>query len=120
MKNNIKQPTVAKKPKTMEIHGDVRVDNYYWLNEKENPAVIRYLNDENTYYQEMTKDTNDFQEELFQEMKARIKEDDSSVPVKKNGYFYITRYEEGGQYPIHSRKKETLEAKEEILFNVGI
>ncbi len=115
----IKQPTVEKKPKKMEIHGDIRIDNYYWLNEKENPAVIQYLNDENDYYSKITADTNDLQEKLFQEMKARIKENDSSVPVKKNGYFYYSRYEKGGQYPIHCRKKESLEAKEEIIFNVN-
>lgn len=115
----MKQPTVAKKPKQMEIHGDVRVDDYYWLNEKENPAVIQYLNDENAYFEEKTKASKALQEELFQEMKSRIKEDDSSVPVKKDGYFFITRYEEGGQYPIHSRKKGSLDAKEEILFNVN-
>ena len=113
------QPQVAKKPKSMEIHKDVRVDDYYWLNEKENPEVIQYLNDENTYFNDLTKGTAELQEELFQEMKSRLKEDDASVPVKKNGYFYYSRYEEGGQYPIHCRKKDTLENEEEIVFNVN-
>ena len=121
MKNitTIKIPTVTKKPKKMEIHGDVRIDNYYWLNERENPEVIKYLEDENTYYDKVTGHTKKFQEDLFQEMKSRIKEDDSSVPYKSNGYFYITNYIKGGQYPIYSRKKGTLKAKEEIIFNVN-
>ena len=120
---NIPVPTIEKKPKKMEIHGDVRVDNYYWLNEKENPKVIDYLNSENTYYEEATKHTNKFQEDLFLEMKSRIKEDDSSVPHKLNGYFYITSYKKGGQYPIYSRKKITGEdldkITEEIVFDVN-
>ena len=118
MKKIIPQPTVAKKPKQMEIHGDLRIDDYYWLNEKENPEVIQYLNDENTYFNEISESTTPLQEELFQEMKSRLKEDDASVPVKKNGYFYYSRFEEGGQYPIHCRKKDTLENQEEIIFNV--
>jgi oligopeptidase B len=119
MKTRKNQPQVAKKPKPMEIHKDVRVDDYYWLNEKENPEVIQYLNDENTYFNDLTKGTAELQEELFQEMKSRLKEDDASVPVKKNGYFYYSRYEEGGQYPIHCRKKGSLENEEEIVFNVN-
>ncbi|WP_439952041.1 S9 family peptidase [Flavobacterium psychrotrophum] len=99
------------------MHGDVRIDNYYWLNERENPEVIEYLNKENEYYKEQTAHTKKFQEDLFLEMKGRIKEDDSSVPYKYNGYWYITRYEKGKDYPIYSRKKETLEAPEEILFD---
>ena len=100
-------PPLAKKiPKTLRMHNDLRTDNYYWLNERENPEVIDYLNDENKYFNEMTKHTDKLQEDLFDEMKSRIKEDDESVPYKKNGYFYITRYEKGSQYPIHSRKKE--------------
>ena len=112
------QPPVAKiVPKTLEKHGDKRIDNYYWLNERENPEVIDYLNKENEYYQKSTAHTKQFQEELFLEMKGRIKEDDSSVPYFYNGYYYITRYETGKDYPIYSRKKGSLEAKEEILFD---
>ena len=81
--------------------------------------VVSYLEEENVYYNEVTKPTKPFQEELFEEMKGRIKEDDSSVPYKDNGYFYITSYKVGNQYPIYSRKKENLEAKEEILFDVN-
>ncbi len=112
------QPPVAKIiPKSMEKFADVRIDNYYWLNDRENPEVIDYLNQENDYYQKMTAHTKDFQKELFEEMKGRIKEDDESVPYLYNGYYYITRFETGKNYPIYSRKKESLSAKEEILFD---
>ncbi|CAM3979728.1 S9 family peptidase [Flavobacterium cucumis] len=116
--SNKSQPPVAKiVPKTLEKHGDKRIDNYYWLNERENPEVIDYLNKENEYYQKATAHTKPLQDELFLEMKARIKEDDSSVPYFYNGYYYITRFEKGKDYPIYSRKKGSLEAKEEIMFD---
>ncbi len=112
------QPPIAKIiPHELEKHGHIRVDNYYWLNERENPEVIDYLNKENDFYQKMTEHTKVFQKELFDEMKARIKEDDESVPYLYNGYYYITRFEKGKDYPIHSRKKGSLDAKEEILFD---
>ncbi len=115
------QPPIAKKiPSKLEKHGDVRVDNYFWLKDRENPAVIDYLNEENAYNDEITAHTKDFQSRLFEEMKSRIKEDDSSVPYKLNGYWYLTRYEKGKDYPIYSRKKETLDAEEEILFDCNI
>jgi oligopeptidase B len=87
------------------------------LNDRENPEVIDYLNQENSYYDAMTAHTKDFQKQLFEEMKGRIKEDDQSVPYLYNGYYYITRYEKGQNYPIYSRKKGSLDAPEEILFN---
>ena len=112
------QPPVAKIiPKKLEKFDDVRIDNYFWLNDRENPEVIDYLNKENEYYHEMTAHTKDFQKELFEEMKGRIKEDDESVPYLYNGYYYITRFETGKDYPIYSRKKESLSAKEEIMFD---
>ena len=112
------QPPIAKIiPKTLEKFGDVRIDNYFWLNDRENPEVIDYLNKENAYYKKMTAHTKAFQKELFEEMKGRIKEDDESVPYLYNGYYYITRFETGKNYPIYSRKKESLSAKEEILFD---
>ncbi len=110
-------PTATKKDTVLEKHGDKRIDSYYWLNDRENPEVIAYLNAENEYYQAMTAHTKDFQKSLFDEMKARIKEDDSSVPYFSNGYYYITRYEKGKDYPIYSRKKGTLDAPEEIMFD---
>lgn len=113
-------PTAKKIEKKLEMHGDIRIDNYYWLNDREDPEVIKYLEDENAYTKSQLKDTEAFQKSLFEEMKGRIKEDDESVPYKYNGYWYTTRYEKGGEYPIHSRRKETLSNKEEILFDVNI
>ena len=110
-------PVAIKKPIKLEKHGHVRVDDYYWLNERENQEVLDYLNAENAYYEEMTAHTKEFQEALYEEMKGRIKEDDSSVPYKLNGYWYLTRYETGKEYPIYSRKEGSLDADEEILFN---
>lgn len=110
-------PVAAVKPHTLEKHGEVRIDNYYWLNDRENPEVIDYLNKENAYYREMTKSEEPLRKALFEEMKARIKEDDESVPYFYNGYWYITRYETGKNYPIYARKKGSLEAQEEILFD---
>ncbi|WP_293895474.1 S9 family peptidase [Flavobacterium sp.] len=112
-----KSPIAKIIPHTLEEHGHVRTDNYYWLNDRGNPEVIDYLNQENDYYQQSTDHTKAFQNDLFEEMKARIKEDDESVPYFYNGYYYITRFEKGKDYPIHSRKKGSLEAKEEILFD---
>ena len=116
-KTEITPPFAKIIPHTLSTHGQARTDNYYWLNQRENPEVIEYLNQENDYYQQSTAHTSAFQKSLFEEMKARIKEDDESVPYFYNGYFYITRFEKGKDYPIHSRKKGNLEAKEEILFD---
>ena len=113
----LKAPVAAVRPHQLEKHGDVRIDNYYWLNDREDPEVIEYLTLENEYYREMTKAEEPMRQALFEEMKARIKEDDESVPYFYNGYWYITRYETGKDYPIHSRKKKSLDAPEEILFN---
>lgn len=117
MSEQQKPPLAKIIPTTLEKFDDVRTDNYFWLNDRENPEVIDYLNKENQYYQEMTAHTKVFQKELFEEMKARIKEDDQSVPYLYNGYYYITRFEIGSNYPIYSRKKGSLSANEEIMFN---
>lgn len=106
MQNNIEAPKAKEIPKTLKKHKETRIDNYFWLNDRENPEVIDYLNKENEYYQKMTAHTKDFQESLYEEMKGRIKEDDSSVPYFYNGYYYITRFETGQDYPIFSRKRE--------------
>ena len=131
MKSTDAKPPIAKiKPTRLEKHGDVRVDNYFWMRlsdeqkaaaikDEQTENVIAYLEAENKYYNTIVGYTNNFQEHLFQEMKGRIKEDDSSVPYKNNGYFYNTRYEVGKQYPIYSRKKGSLDAAEEILFDVN-
>lgn len=117
MKNT--PPKAQKITKKLEKHGDVRIDEYYWLNNPEDEKVIDYLKEENNYYEAMTAHTKDFKNNLFEEMKARIKEDDESVPYKLNGYYYITRYETGKDYPIYTRKKGSLDATEEILFDVN-
>ncbi len=116
---NVLPPKAEKIAKELKIHDDIRIDNYYWLNERENPKVIDFLNAENNYYEDQTAHTKDFQKNLFEELKGRIKEDDESVPYKRNGYYYITRYETGKQYPIHTRKKGDLKAEEEIIFDVN-
>ena len=86
---DIQVPKADKIEKHLEIHGDVRVDNYYWLKDRENEEVIDYLERENDYYNKMTTHTKDFQVDLFEEMKSRIKEDDESVPYKYNGYITL-------------------------------
>jgi oligopeptidase B len=112
-------PVAAKKPKKLTIHGHTRIDDYYWLRERENPEVIAYLEAENAYRESVMEGTEQFQKDLFEEIVGRIKQDDKSVPYKENGYYYYTRYEEGKEYPIFCRKKESLEAEEEILANVN-
>jgi len=114
---SIKAPTAEKKPYQLKKHGDIRVDDYYWIKERENPEVIDYLERENYYYQKITASSEEFKETLFEELKGRIKETDESVPYFLNGYWYITRYEEGKQYPIYLRKKDSLAAAEELLFD---
>lgn len=116
---NMKAPVAKKISTELKKFDDVRIDNYYWLNDRENQEVIDYLNAENAYTEAVLKDTEQLQKDLFEEIKSRIKEDDESVPFKYNGYCYITRFEKGKEYPIYSRKKENLDAKEEILFDVN-
>lgn len=110
-------PIADQKPYQHKIHDDIRIDPYYWLKERENPEVIDYLERENDYYQKSTQHLVPLQDELFEEMKGRIKEEDNSVPYFYNGYWYITRYEKGQDYPIYTRKKDSLSAAEEILFD---
>ena len=120
MKKNLKEPIAEKIEKKLSIHGDTRIDEYYWLNQRDDKKVIDYLNAENSYRDLYMKDYKGLEEELFQEIKSRIKEDDSSVPYLDNGYYYYTRYEKGKQYPIYCRKKGNLEAKEEVLIDANI
>jgi oligopeptidase B len=108
-----------KQVKLLEMHDDVRQDPYYWLNDRENEEVIDYLERENDFYQKMTAHTEELKDKLFHEIKSRIKEKDESVPYFYNGYYYITRYEEGQDYPIYTRKKDSLQGDEEILFDVN-
>lgn len=114
------QPPVAKKiPKELTAHGDTRIDNYYWLNERENPEVIAYLNAENAYTQQMLGHTEGLQKKLFDEIVGRIKQNDESLPYKEDGYWYYTRFEAGKEYPIYARKKGTLTASEEVMVNAN-
>lgn len=115
--NSIPSPKADKIPISFKKHDDLRIDNYYWLNEKENPEVIDYLERENDYYNKMTAHTKDFQEKLFEEIKGKIKEDDQSVPYFINGYWYVTKYKKDMDYPVYIRRKDSISAKDEVLFN---
>lgn len=115
----ISAPSAEKIPYELTLHGDTRIDNYYWLNQRENPQVITYLESENAYTEALMKHTEELQETLFQEIVGRIKQDDKSIPYMDNGYFYYYRYIEGGEYAIHCRKKGSLEAPEEVLLDIN-
>lgn len=115
----MKAPIAKKINHIIITHGHERTDPYYWMRDRENPKVINYLKEENSYLKEALKETEGLQDQLFQEMKSRIKEDDQSVPYFKKGYYWYSRYEQGCEYPIYCRKKGSLEAKEEILLNVN-
>jgi oligopeptidase B len=112
-------PKAKKIPHQLEMHGDVRIDPYFWMREREDETVLNHLRAENEYYKALTSHTDDFKDTLFQEMKSRIKEDDESVPYKLNGYWYITRYEVGSEYPIYTRRRESMEAPEQIMFDAN-
>ena len=118
-RDTMNPPVAEKRPSELAIHGDTRIDNYYWLRERENPEVIAYLNEENAYREAVMKETEKLQENLYQEIVGRIKQDDQSVPYLKNGYYYYSRYEEGKEYPIYCRKPGSLDAKEEVMLNVN-
>ena len=110
-------PMTEKKTKTTKIHDDTLVDDYFWLREKSNPAVIAYLEAENAYADAMMKPTAGLQEKLYKEMVGHIKETDKTVPYRWGDYFYYTRTEQGKQYPIYCRKKGSLEAREELILD---
>ncbi len=113
-------PQAKKTDKFLEIHNDKRNDPYFWMNERENPEVIKYLEEENAYTDFIMKDTEDLQNDLYEEMKSRYKKDDESLPYFFNSYWYIVRYEAGKEYPIFSRKFQSLDNEEEILLDVNI
>ena len=117
MRDFITPPKAAIRPHEMTMHGHTRIDNYYWLKERENPEVLAYLDAENQYAEACLKHTKPLQEQLFNEMTGRIKQDDNSVPIKIRDYYHYTRYEEGKEYPLFCRKKHSLEATEEILLD---
>ncbi|HWX76853.1 MAG TPA: S9 family peptidase [Candidatus Acidoferrales bacterium] len=107
-------------PTRLEKHGCVRLDDYYWLRERDNPEVIAYLNAENEHAEKQMAHTKAFEEKLFEEIKGRFKQTDMSVPYKRDDYFYYTRYEEGKEYPIYARKRGSLERPEEIMLDVNV
>lgn len=115
----VKPPVARKAPKTTTTHGDTLTDDYFWLREKSSPEVIKFLEDENRYTDAVMKPTEAFQESLYKEMLARIRETDLSVPVKDGEYFYYSRTEQGKQYPIFCRKKGGLKSPEEITLDVN-
>lgn len=114
---NTKPPLAATKPHSFTEHGNTRTDNYFWLKERENPEVIAYLNAENAYCDEVLKDTKSDEDALFKELKARVKENDESVPYIDGGYYYYNKYEQGKDYAINFRKKGSLGAAEELLMD---
>lgn len=112
-------PKAKKIDKTLEIHGHKRTDSYFWLNERENPDVIKYLEEENAYADFVMKDTEELQEQLFQEMKARYKEDDESLPYFFNEYWYVIKYQIGKEYPLFYRHHLSLENPIELMLDVN-
>jgi oligopeptidase B len=119
-KSSIMEAPIAKiEKKELTIHGHVRYDNYYWMNQRENPEVIAYLEAENAYTRAMMSHTDILQKNLYDEIVGRIKQTDVSAPYLENGYYYYTRFEEGKEYPVYCRKKETLEAAEEVMLDVN-
>lgn len=106
-----------KAPHRMENHGDVRVDDYFWMKERDTAPVLDYLRSENRRTDEALASTVGLQEKLYTEMRSRVKEDDSTVPLPYDDYFYYVRFEQGKEYAIHARKKGSLAATEEILLN---
>ena len=110
-------PTAPKRPYEITQHGYTRIDNYYWMRDRSDPEVLKYLHAENDYLEEIMGHTKSLQETLYSEMKGRLKETDSTVPEKRGDYFYYSRTEEGKQYPIYCRKKGSLDSPEEILLD---
>jgi len=114
------QPPIAKiVPHRLEQHGQARIDNYYWLKERTNPEVVAYLEAENAWAAQAMKHTEALQETLFNEMVGRLKQDDSSVPYLDEGYWYYTRFVEGGNYPLYCRKKGKLSSREEVMLDAN-
>jgi len=115
----MKPPIARVSAVKLEKHGDVRVDEYYWMREREDPEVVEYLNAENAYTDYMMRHTEALQDALFGEFKTRIKQTDVTVPCRQDDYFYYSRTEEGREYPIYCRKKGSLEAPEEVMIDAN-
>ncbi len=118
-KNELVEPMAKKVDKILKMHDHERNDEFYWLNERGNQEVIDYLNAENDYRDTYMEEYKNLENELFKEIKSRIKEDDTSVPYLDNGYYYYTRFEKGKQYPIYCRKKGNINNPEEILIDAN-
>jgi oligopeptidase B len=114
-----KAPVARRQPRVDTVHGERRVDDYFWLREKTDPGVAAYLEAENAYADALMKPTEAFQDALYKEMLGRIKETDVNVPYRKGEYFYYSRTEQGKQYPIHCRKKGSLEAPEQVTLDLN-
>jgi oligopeptidase B len=112
-------PSAKKQPHPVQIHGETLADDYYWLRSKGTPDVEQYLNSELAYAKAFMKPTEALQQKLYDEMLSRIQQTDTNVPARDRGYFYYSRTEEGKQYPIHARKKGSLDAPEEILLDIN-
>lgn len=112
-------PVAAVKPDTFTEFGNTRIDNYFWLKDRSNPAVMEYLKAENAYFDTVLAHTKGLQEKLYHEMRGRIKEEDQTVPMLENGYYYYKRTVKDKEYPIYCRKKGDLSAPEEVLFDVN-
>ncbi|MGE5462091.1 MAG: hypothetical protein ACM3PS_01965, partial [Syntrophothermus sp.] len=113
-------PMAPKRPHTIVQHGETRIDNYYWMRDRDDPEVLKYLRAESDYLEEVMGHTKPLQDMLYAEMKGRMMETDSSVPEKRGAYYYYTRTEAGKQYPIFCRKKESLDHPEEILLDQNL
>ena len=113
-------PTAPKRPYQITQHGETRVDDYYWMRDRQDPEVLKYLHAENDYLEEVLGHTKPLQDTLFAEMKGRIQETDSTVPEKRGEYLYYTRTESGKQYPIFCRRKDSLEGPEEVLLDQNL
>ncbi len=117
LSDDVPPPIAERRPKTLVIHGDTRVDSYFWLREKSNPDVMAYLKAEDAYADAVMKPTEPLQRELYASMLSHIKQTDDTVPFRDGEYFYYTRTREGDQYPIHCRKHGTLDAPEAIILD---
>ncbi len=115
--DNLEPPVAQIHPHEMTIHGDTRIDNYFWMNDREDPEVLAYLNAENNYTKEVLAHTEAFQKSLFDEIKGRIKENESTAPYEMRGYWYYERYVSGGEYALHCRRQGSMDGQEEILFD---
>ena len=119
-KQAVVPPKAARFPKVLEMHGETRVDDYFWMNDRNDANVVAYLEAENTYATAVMKPTDELQARLFEEMAARLEPDDESLPIEDNGYLYYTRFEKGKEYPLYCRRKASRSAAEQIMLDVNI